>query len=133
MRKLTAFAALLLMSRGLMAADTVLYVFGGDGHKTFLGCLSCDSSHAKSVWNELSYFGFRNGLGVWNEFSEFVSASSTHSMCNEFATDPPVIVDDQGKVQGRVSINEFAPGSICGATGDEQLCEEVHTLCESRN
>jgi hypothetical protein len=54
-------------------------------------------------------------------------------MCNEFATDPPVIVDDQGKVQGRVSINEFAPGSICGATGDEQLCEEVHTLCESRN
>jgi hypothetical protein len=115
------------------AADTALYLFGGQGHKEFLGCLNCGSTHPKSVWNELSQFGFKNAFGVWNPFREFINPFSSQSMCNAFASDPPIIVDENGNAYGRMSINEFAPGSVCGVAGSERLCRTVRSICQSTN
>ncbi len=124
---------LLLAIQGAFAQDRPLYLFGGRGHKEFLGCLNCGSMHPRSVWNEMSSFGFRNDFGVWNPFRQFVNPFSAYSMCNEFASDPPIIVDDLGRAYGRMSINEFAPGSVCGVTGSEGLCRAVRAICESKN
>ena len=115
------------------AQNPPLYLFGGQGHKEFLGCLNCDSIHPKSVWNEMSQFGFKNDFGVWNPFGQFINQFSSYSMCNEFSTDSPIIVDENGRAYGRMSINEFAPGSVCGATGNERLCRAVRALCKSKN
>jgi hypothetical protein len=114
------------------AATAPLYVFGGDGHKEFLGCLNCGSTHPKSVWNEYSQFGFKNDFGVWNQFRDFAGQFSSHSMCNQYASDPPVIVDDNGNAYGRLSLNEFTNGSVCSAIGNEQLCQVVRAVCESK-
>jgi hypothetical protein len=133
MRQVVAALAMLLTSSGLLAADRPLYIFGGDDHKTFLGCLNCSSTHPKSVWNEMSQFGFRNDFGVWNSYGQFINPYSAHSMCGEYARDPPIIVDDEGNAYGRMTINEFATGSVCGANGDERLCRAVRAICESKN
>jgi len=50
------------------AQDTPLYLFGGQGHEEFLGCLNCGEHDPKSVWNSMSRFGFENDFGVWNSF-----------------------------------------------------------------
>jgi hypothetical protein len=124
----------LVVSVTIATAQTrPLYLFGGDGHKEFLGCLNCDSYHTKSVWNEMSTFGFRNDFGIWNPFGQFANPFSGHSMCNEFAFDPPVIVDDNGTSYGRMSINEFTPGSVCGIAGNNGLCRAVRAICQSKS
>jgi hypothetical protein len=126
-RALVAFA----VTTSSAQADHPLYIFGGDGHKDFLGCLNCGETHPKSVWNEMSQFGFKNNFGVWNPFGQYLNPFSSYSMCNEFASDPPVIVDDQGNAYGRMSLNQFAPGSVCSATGSEKLCHSIRIICEA--
>ena len=129
---LTALALLFALIAA-SAPDGPLYLFGGQGHKEFLGCLNCSSTHPKSVWNEMSQFGFKNDFGVWNPFGQYINPFSSFSMCNEFASDAPIIVDEQGKAYGRMTINEFAPGSVCSVTGQESLCRAVRAICESKN
>ena len=81
----------------------------------------------------MSSFGFKNDFGVWNPVGGYVNPFSTYSMCNEFATDPPVIVDDLGRAYGRMSINAFASRSVCGVTGSERVCRTVRAVCHSKN
>lgn len=114
-------------------AATALYLFGGRGHKEFLGCLNCGSTHPKSVWNEFSNFGFKNDFGVWNPYGSYANPYSSYSMCGEYASDPPIIVDDGGNSYGRMSLNEYAPGSVCSVTGNERLCRTVRAICTGKN
>lgn len=110
-----------------------LHVYGGPELKTFLGCLSCGSLHEDSVWNRGSEFGFENRHGVWDPFHEFASPFSAYSMCNRFAAEPPVIVDDAGTAYGRLSVNEFQNGGVCNVSGPARLCRAVRAACASRN
>lgn len=89
-------------------STSALLLFGGDGHRTFLGCLNCSEFDPKSVHNEFGTYGNEfNSDSIFNEFGEFGSAFSSHSACNEFASDPPVIVDRDGSFHGRLTLNEF--------------------------
>lgn len=110
-----------------------LLIFGGNGHKEFLGCLNCNEYHPDSVWNSFSRFGFENDFGVWNPYGEFANPFSPRSICNEFSTDPPVIVDRSGTFYGRLTVNEFAPASICGRPRTADLCKALHTICKAKN
>lgn len=124
----------LFMYASLVSAEEgPLYLFGGAGHKEFLGCLNCGSIHPKSVWNEMSTFGFKNDFGIWNPFGQFANPFSPYSMCNQYSSEAPIIVDERGNAYGRMSLNEYTPGSVCSATGSERLCEAVRVLCQSKN
>ena len=114
----------------VLAAESLL--FGGSGHIEFLGCLNCNEYHGKSVWNEMSRFGFKNDYGVWNPFGSYANPFSSYAACGEFASDPPVIVDGVGNAYGRLSINEFTSGSICGVTGNEKLCRALKAMCAKK-
>lgn len=106
-----------------------ILIFGGSEHKDFLGCLSCNEYSSDSVWNDMSTFGWRNGLGKWNSFGPYVNSFSGQSACNQFASDPPVLVDRQGNIYGRLSVNEYISGSICGVSGNENVCTALKVLC----
>lgn len=128
-RRLAAVAFLALIAQTL-ASD--LLIFGGRGHKEFLGCLSCSEYNSDSVWNKYSHYGFLNDFGVWNPFGDYASPYSSYSMCNRYATDPPVIVDDDGNFYGRLSVNPYVPGSVCSAGGAEKLCAIIKAVCENK-
>ena len=85
-----------------------LLIFGGDGHKTFLGCLSCSEYSSDSVLNEYGSYGneYRSD-SIFNKYGRFGSDYSTHSACNTSASDPPVIVDRQGNYYGRLTLNSY--------------------------
>jgi hypothetical protein len=91
-------------------ASMALLLFGGEGHRTFLGCLSCSQYDANSVMNQYGQHGSPYAVdSIFNRYGTFGSAYSTSSPCNPYASDPPVIVDGGGNFYGRLTINTYAP------------------------
>lgn len=83
-------------------------VFGGSGHKTYLGCLSCNSYNSESVLNSYGSYGSAySATSIFNAYSEYGSPYSAYSACNPYASDPPVIVDGAGKYYGRLTVNTY--------------------------
>jgi hypothetical protein len=87
-----------------------LMLFGGDGHRTYLGCLNCSQYASDSVVNKYSTYGSQfSANSIFNRFGTFGSRYSNSSPCNPYATDPPVIVDPGGNFYGRLSTNASSP------------------------
>ncbi len=87
-----------------------LLLFGGQGHKTFLGCLNCSKLSTDSVLNEYSQYGNSySSESIWNDYSQFGSSYSMYSACNSYANDPPIIVDKSGNYYGRLTLNLAHP------------------------
>ena len=74
---------------GLGLAPAKLMLFGGSGHKMYLGCLNCSQYATDSILNKYGSNGSAySATSIWNHYSEFGSAYSTYSPCNSYATDP---------------------------------------------
>jgi hypothetical protein len=83
-----------------------LLVFGGEGHDTFLGCLSCSQYASGSMFNRYGSFGSQySSTSIFNKYSTFGSLYSQYSACARYAADPPVIVDRNGNFYGRLTLN----------------------------
>ena len=79
-----------------------IILFGDPNHKAYLGCLNCSETAIDSIMNESGEYGNRySWKSVLNKNGEFGSPNSNEGICNPFATDPPVIVDQQGRFYGR--------------------------------
>jgi len=81
-------------------------VFGGPGHKTYLGCLSCSSYSSESLFNSYGNYGSPySATSILNAYSEYGSSYGAYSACNPYASDPPVIVNSGGKYYGRLTVS----------------------------
>ena len=88
-----------------------IVLYGGPDHATYLGCVNCSRYDSETVLNADGPYGrYDSGTSIANPSSAFGSPYSEYSACNLFATDPPIIVDDQGNYYGRLSINLSQPG-----------------------
>lgn len=114
-----------------IAQSKDVLIFGGDGHKQFLGCLTCGEFATDSVWNEFSSYGWRNSFAIWNPFGDYKNPYSSYSACNDYASDPPVLVDRTGGFYGRLSTNSYDPKSICSVSGNERICRALKVMCAS--
>jgi hypothetical protein len=100
------------MSNGLAAtsggATGKIMVFGGVGHDTYLGCLSCSRYASDSVFNTSGSYGNAYASdSIFNKYGQFGSRYGAYSACNPYASDPPVVVDDAGDYYGRLTINRY--------------------------
>jgi len=141
-RVATASAALELLSTSLSAAvaikegktfprssdlgETTLLLVGDDYGETFLGCLSCDPYDITSIFNAEGDHGSRHSpVSIRNRFSRFGSSFSNFSACNRRASRPPRIVDPDGNIHGRFTLNTSDPeASVDGTT-----LRLAHMLC----
>ncbi len=128
LRTFFLFSACVLPLQGYSQQQDLL-IFGGSGNREFLGCVSCSETSRDSIWNDYSQYGWNNGFGKWNPFGEFKNPFSSYSACNEFSSNGPVLVTRNGKFFGRLTVNEFAQGSVCGISGNEQLCQALKIMC----
>lgn len=88
------------------AQSKKIMIFGGANHDVYLGCLSCSEYTTGSVHNEFGNYGSEfQADSIFNSFGRFGSSFSNFSPCNEFATEPPVIVDQNGNFYGRLTLN----------------------------
>lgn len=117
-----------LKDPGMLARSTAskkIMIFGDLDHRTYLGCLSCPSTDSDSVLNTLGAHGSPlSNESIWNNLSKFGSPFSEYSSCNEFAKDPPVIVDATGGYLGRLTVNKYHPQIARG----EELYDWVSTV-----
>ncbi|SRR6266478_442833 len=119
------FAAALLTVSTAAHAEKIM-IFGGQGHKTYLGCLSCNKFDYDSVFNEFGPHGSKfSPESIFNHFSEYGSKFSSHSACNKWASDPPVVVDKKGSFYGRLTL-----ANRSDAITDEKLVAWLAAVCE---
>jgi len=113
---------------GGVAPPLKLMLFGGESHKTYLGCLSCDEYGTDSVVNKYGSYGSSySDTSIWNHYSDFGSPYSDYGACNPYANDPPVIVDSAGKFYGRLTLNVYHPQFGSGKGYHDWL---LNTVCE---
>jgi hypothetical protein len=111
-----------------IAPPSKLMIFGGEGHRTYLGCLSCSEYPTDSVFNAYGDHGSRySNDSIWNHYSDFGSRYSDYGACNPYANDPPVIVDSEGNFYGRLTLNRYHPQIAAGARYHDWL---MSTVCE---
>jgi hypothetical protein len=85
-----------------------LYIFGGENHDVFLGCLNCNTYTSNSIWNEYGTYGNHYSItSIWNEYGTYGSTYSSLSPWNSYASDPPVVVDENGNFYGYLTINIY--------------------------
>lgn len=85
-----------------------LLLFGGDDHKTFLGCLNCNDISASSVCNDIGLYGSDIAVdSIWNDIGTYGSDISVHSPWNDIAQSAPIIVDKDGNSYGYFSVNSL--------------------------
>jgi hypothetical protein len=92
------------------APPAKLLIFGGEDHKTYLGCLNCGEYSSDSILNQFGSYGSQfSPTSITNQFNPFGSLFSGYSACNQYASDPPVVVDEAGHFYGRLTVNQFNP------------------------
>jgi hypothetical protein len=116
MRRLSAAIAISLwfsLCPNLAQAKTML--FGGPGHKEYLGCLDCSEFAADSICNGFGTYGNEfSSSGIFNEFAGFGNEFSSKSPWNEFSSsdEVPVLVDEKGKFFGYFTINKHRHNAV---------------------
>jgi hypothetical protein len=77
----------------------------------------------------MSTYGWKNGYGKWNPYGQFKNPYSNYSACNEYTSNSPVLVDRNGKFFGRLTMNSYSVGSVCGINGNERICRALKVMC----
>ncbi len=107
-------------------ASKKLMLFGGEGHKVYLGCLNCPRYDLDSISNEYGPHGSRySEESIFNRYGDYGSRYSDASACHRYANDPPVIVDHVGNYYGRLTLNAYHPEIGIG----RQLLSVVASIC----
>jgi hypothetical protein len=106
-----AAASLALTASAVFAAPApMLLLFGGEGHKTFLGCINCGKSDPGAICNKLGDHGSTYAdQSIWNMYGNFGGRYSDYSPWNPYAGSPPAIVDKQGTFYGYLAANKYLP------------------------
>lgn len=85
-----------------------LMIFGGSNHNVYLGCLSCSKYATDSVFNTYGSYGNSfNSQSIYNSYGSYGSKFSSSSPCNSLATDPPIVVDQDGNFYGYLTVNIY--------------------------
>jgi|SRR5580704_9030821 hypothetical protein len=107
-------------------APAKFMIFGGQSHRVYLGCLNCAAIERDSIYNGAGVYGSRVlPESIWSRVGDYGSRVSPFSVCNPVATEPPVIVDDQGNDYGRLTLNRVSPNIGAGVRFYEWLSTVV--------
>lgn len=118
--------ALLLTGPALAQAEEIL-VFGGDDHKTFLGCLNCSQYDPDSINNPYGLHGSPSSAeSIFNSHGKYGSRQSNTSVCNRNAGQPPVLVTRDGSYYGRLTLNRHHHQAAKGP----ELLAWLTAICE---
>ena len=113
----TVFRFIILVVFAFMAspANAELMLFGGEGHKVFLGCVSCHPRSAESICNEYGRYGSEyNSESIWNAYATYGNEYLSTSPWNKYTSTNtvPVLVDGKGSFYGYFTINVYRSNAV---------------------
>ncbi|WP_017232915.1 hypothetical protein [Pandoraea sp. B-6] len=116
---------------GMAQAQVKLMLFGGPRHDVYLGCMNCSEVAPDSVHNDIGQYGSDiSPLSIFNDIGQYGSDISSESPCNDIASDPPVIVDQNGRFYGYLTLNDTHPKAV---TDRGIVTWLKHTVCKVRD
>ncbi len=90
-----------------------LYLYADDGTGTFLGEISSNQYDRDSIANQYGDYGSQyKTKSIFNQYGDYGSQYSRYSVFNEYATNPPKILDKNGKVVGYLTANKYIKDAI---------------------
>ena len=109
MKKLFLIFVMLLIAHSVFAVElSELRIVADDG--TLLGTLENKFS-SDSIFNEFGKYGSKfNSNSLLNKFGRYGNEFSQYSPFNEHSNRGPILVDKNGNVYGRVTLNKYARG-----------------------
>lgn len=123
--------SLVSMASLVASQTTALLLYGGKGHKTFLGCLNCGNYESSSICNAYGQFGSRyQSDSIWNAYGEYGSKYNSSSPWNKYASNAPAIVDNDGNFYGYLSANQYISKrtTVKGLVALSDAAEEFNDL-----
>ena len=130
MKKLFSVVVIFLFLNSINVFANDLFIFGGSSHDVFLGCITCDENSSSSIFNDKSKYGLGNSYGVWSSYSGYKNTYSSTSMCNEYASYPPIVVDKKGNYYGKLSLKEYDRDGVCyHSNKSKELCRLLKLMC----
>jgi hypothetical protein len=78
----------------------------GKNYVIYLGCINCNQQDKNSIYNPNGVYGSKfSTTSIHNSNSEFGSKFSDKSPYNQFATHPPIVVNEKGNFLGYLTTN----------------------------
>jgi len=94
-------------------SSTLLSLVACDINQTYLGKLTTDILDSDSIFNELGTYGSSTSVySIWNKYGKFGNEYSVYSAFNRHSITPPMIIDYDGNVIGRLTVNKNVTGAI---------------------
>ena len=109
---------------------TELYIYGGENSKEFLGKLNASKYDSESIWNKYGTYGSKyNSKCIWNKYGEYGSPYNSYCPFNKYGSNPPVLLDKQGKFYGYFTANKYASKRANNQVADI-ICENYESIRE---
>ncbi len=109
MLKQYLFIFLLLINSLFAGGNYILLGFNEKEkeHDIYLGCLSCPKDHKDSVQNKNGTYGSKySSKSIFSKYGEYGKKYSKLSPCFKYATNPPIVADEDGNFYGFFSVNK---------------------------
>lgn len=104
--RISALFLLLASFSSVTVADLLLY--GGKDYEEFLGCLSCGKYDKQSICNKFEDYGsVFSAKSIWNKDGKFGYKYNKESPWNKFSTNPPKVMDENGRFYGFFAANKY--------------------------
>lgn len=83
-----------------------LILVADDDDSTYLGLLTTNIHDTESIFNNYGDYGSPYSLNsIWNEYGSYGSPYNLYSAFNQYSNTPPIIIDSDGEIYGRVTTN----------------------------
>ena len=87
-------------------------IYSNDG-KTFLGVINFNKYDPKSLANKYGTYGSQySPQSLFNKYGIYGSQYNSQSPFNKYSNTPPVIVDKNGKVVGKLTTNKYVGNKV---------------------
>ena len=90
-----------------------LTLYSDEEKRVFIGKLNTNKFDVDGIYNEFGIYGSKfSASSIWNEFGTYGSKFSNYSAFYQYATNPPLIIDGDGNIIGRLTVNKFAVNPV---------------------
>gem|GEM_PF-5369963 len=90
-----------------------LILVADDGKYTYLGKLTTNKYDSDSIFNEYGSYGSKySSESIWNTYGTYGSKYSSYSPFNSYTSTPPMIIDGNYNIVGRLTVNKYVTGAV---------------------
>lgn len=90
-----------------------LILVAADSNYTYLGKLTTNQYDSDSIYNKYGNYGSKySSESIWNDYGNYGGKYSSYSPFNQFTTTPPYIIDGNGNIVGRLTVNPYVYGAV---------------------